>query len=204
MTTQIKARINRIRYVEGAFAGLFSAALEVDKKYEAPWMMPLLENIANNLTALEGPDWKDRVSILVRALNPQDALLLSQSEIPANGQNFVTEFFSRVPLLTEDQVAEKLTASNTTIDLNNLMQVAFADTTFYIADQFSENGSLRLELIELMKIFHGQSSLGNWDIAMWWINPTGWLSGDRPRDVFNDDFERVKYAAEQEVASDGM
>lgn len=199
MTTPIKIQHMQTQHVTGVFAGSFYATLEVNKDYEAPWITPLLENIANNLTALEGPDWRDRVSKLIRALNPQDALLLLQSEVPANGLSLIVEFFRRVPLLTKDQVIEKLEARNSAIELDSLMKVTFADTTLYVADHFADDGSVRLELIELMNIFRRYPNFGDWNIASWWINPTGWLSGNRPRDVFMDDFDAVNLAAEQEI-----
>jgi hypothetical protein len=132
-------------------------------------------------------------------MNPQDALLLLQSEIPANGQHFITRLLRQVPMLMEDQVVKNLQANNIDINLNHLMRITVADITFYIADQFAEDGSLQPEVAELMNIFRRQPDFKEWDIAMWWINPTGWLSGDRPRDVYKDNLEGVKFAAEQEI-----
>jgi hypothetical protein len=202
VTTPIRAYVSHAQPVTGAFAASVSAHLEVNKEYQSPWVKPCLENIANNLTALEGNDWRDRVSKLIRSMIPHDELVLAQSEIPANGQQLVTEFFTRVPLLTEEQVSEGLANKNITVELDTLMQVTFQNEKFYFADQFSQDGSIYPFCLELMSEFKKNPRLREWDIAQWWINPSDWLSGDRPRDVFLEKSEAVRAAARWSLISD--
>jgi len=203
MSPPIRILNPQLQPVTNSFAATYSVHLDANSKFEAPWIEQLLQSVSDHMVAFSGSDWKARLIQLATIHRPQEPISF-YFDGPANAEEIVVEFLRRVPLLTEDQVVERLKNHHTEINLKTLMQVSLADTTFYIADQFADDGSLHLECVEIMSLFRQDSSFLDWEIGTWWINPTGWLSGERPCNIFKENFEAVKYAAEREIARDGM
>ncbi|MES1146887.1 MAG: hypothetical protein ABUL52_00685 [Solimonas sp.] len=201
MSPRIRILNPRLQPVTNSFAATYSVHLDANSKFEAPWIEPLLQSVADHLAAFSGSDWRARLVQLAKIHRPQEPISF-YVDGPANAEEIVVEFLRRVPVLTEDQVVERLKNHLTEINLKNLMQVSLADTTFYIADQFADNGSVHPECVQIMTLFRQDSSFLDWEIAMWWINPTGWLGGERPCNLFKENFNAVKYAAERELSSE--
>lgn len=164
---------------------------------EAKLLTKILEALPILLTALDESTIEERLRHLCRAIQLEDSRPSINSEVFQNGEVSIESFFRTVPLLSEEDVRDRF-SSNKAFALSDLMQVSYGGMSYYIADQFTPDGSIHDECIDCWRILKSKSSDEQWERAMWWICPSGWFEGgNAPRDIFKEDPEGVRRAAEQ-------
>jgi hypothetical protein len=170
----------------------------IDKSSDAAWLTAMLEALPSLLPALQETDKRERLLHFARAMRPGERQVAFRNEMRINGQDFIHGFLRRIPLLTQDEVSHRRMNVGA-IEWSDLMQINYAGTTLYVADQFLSDGTLHPTFAEFMKAFR-EAKFSDWDIAIWWVNSSGWLGGPSPCDVYNEDPELLKTAWEQEIA----
>jgi hypothetical protein len=100
-------------------------------------------------------------------------------------------------MLTADEVLAKDTTTDISA-LESLQRFRHGARDFYPADQFSSDGKMLPVYAEMLAILRKGPECTDWDLALWWINPTGWLSSFAPRDRLLETPDEVRLAAEQE------
>jgi hypothetical protein len=170
----------------------------VDKQPDAAWLTAILQHLPVFLDSLSEPDRKERLIHLARALAPHYWRVDATAEMNINGKEFLARFFRTAPLLSEQEVRERAKDPDS-LPWSDLMQFTYANRTYYFADQFEEDGTINPLFLHIAKSFKASPRHSEWEIALWWINPTGWLSGACPRDCYREDVDAVTQALEQEI-----
>lgn|GEM_PF-3876713 len=170
----------------------------VDKQPDAAWLTAILQYLPVFLDSLSGPDRTERLTHLARALAPHYWRVNATAEMNINGKAFLAKFFRTVPLFSEQQVRERATDPDS-LPWSDLMQYTYANRTYYFADQFEADGTINPLFLHITKAFKASPHHSEWSIALWWINPTGWLEGACPHDIYREDPEELKRALEQEI-----
>lgn len=111
------------------------------------------------------------------------------------------EFLRAVPLLTEQEVRDQM-APVPEDAWATLMKLTYNHQTLYFADQFAPDGTLVPICRQIMSIFKTDPDMTDWDIAIWWVNPTGWLNDYCPRQVYLEQPDATIDAAKQHVADE--
>jgi len=172
---------------------------KVDTRVEAPWLQAMVPHLRTLLPALARTDRVERLEQLAQLTCPTDWWVQQEIEISTNGHVLTVEILRSVPLLTEQEVRVQM-ASIPNEAWSQLMQLSYQGQTFYLAEQFDIDGALLPVCQQIMRIFKANPGMSDWEIAIWWINPTGWLSDACPQQVYLEEPEAVINAAEQEVA----
>ncbi len=169
---------------------------------EATFEKALLTNILEALPALlTATDIEERLKHLCGALRHEDWRANAKSEMLLNGNLAIEHFFRMVPLITEEEVLQRMSPVGG-VDLSPLMKVAYDGVTYYFADQFEEDGSVNSDCLQCWRTLSSGTSSTEWESALWWMQRTGWLGGLAPRDVFREDPTLVLDAAKQESLQD--
>jgi hypothetical protein len=174
---------------------------DVEEGFEADVLTGLVNGLPQLLAFADEAAVMNRWMHLGRAFRIGDWRVTAQNELRMNGCEVVARFLRTVPLLSEHDVRARLKEGES-IDLSTLLQVRCAGVTYYYADQFGPEQSVHKECLETMRILKTSPRMSDWDIALWWITPTGWLDGWSPRDIYKDDPDALYVAAEQAIADD--
>lgn len=173
----------------------------VEGTVEAPWLECILTHLPTLLPALAEAAPRERLKQLVELTCPVDWRAQNSVRFSIEGHTLAQELFRTIPLLTEQEVRDQ-TAPLAPEQWPQLMQLTYHGQTFYLADQFDEQGHVIPFCLALVTVLKRDPQMTDWDIAVWWINPTGWLSGASPRQRYQEDPEAVWHAAEQEALRD--
>jgi hypothetical protein len=170
----------------------------VDRQPDTAWLTAMLQHLPVFLDSLAGTDRTERLTHLARALAPHYWRVDATAEMNINGKEFLARFFRTVPLFSEQEVRERAKEPDS-VPWSDLMQLTYANCTYYFADQFEADGTINPLFLHITKSFKASPRHSEWEIALWWINPTGWLSGACPRDRYREDLDAVTQALEQEI-----
>jgi hypothetical protein len=117
-------------------------------------------------------------------------------------RNFLEEF----PALTSSEVADaansraanRASLANRWRDEGKVFAVRLGEQHLYPAFQFNAHGR-PLEVIAGVLKRLSEGDLNDWQTALWFTSPTGWLGGHRPVDLLNDQPDAVVEAASREA-----
>lgn len=142
------------------------------------------------------------------ALTPKDRGPLSTAAVLQARRNAKarSELLEEFPALTSAEVADaassratnRASLANRWRDERKALAIRVGDQQLYPAFQFDEDGR-PLEAIAAALERLGDRQLSDWQIALWFTSPTGWLGGRRPVDLLRDEPEAVVQAAEREA-----
>jgi hypothetical protein len=170
----------------------------VEEGFEITLLTKIIEALPTLLPVLGDSDLEDRLKHFCQTLQIEDWRPNAESEMLLNGRMEVERFFKEVPLLTEDEVTQRL-PPHSNIELSELMQFRYNDQTFYLADQFTADGSVHTECLACWRILKTDPESHPWENAMWWMYGNSWLGGPSPRDIYKERPEQLFHAAEQET-----
>jgi hypothetical protein len=80
-----------------------------------------------------------------------------------------------------------------------LFGVRYKGEYLHPAFQFLPNGEVHPAMARLLLLLPVTDA--NWNVAFWFYQPTGWLRGRRPADVFSEDPDAVLLGAEKDFVS---
>jgi hypothetical protein len=83
---------------------------------------------------------------------------------------------------------------------NRVMAVPLRDELLYPGFQFTDEGKPRPAIGATLAWLRSDPHTTDWQTALWFVTPTGWLGGRRPVDVLDDDPDAVVEAARREVS----
>lgn len=174
---------------------------EVDSHMEVPWLQAILKHLPALLPELGQADWHQTLERLAQLTYRADWRAERDIEFSINGHQVTETFLRTVPLLTEQEVRDQM-APIPGETWATLMKLIYNHQTLYFADQFASDGTLIPVCRQLMDIFKADPDMTDWDIAIWWISATGWLSDACPRQVYLEEVDAVIHAAEQHIADE--
>jgi hypothetical protein len=82
---------------------------------------------------------------------------------------------------------------------NRVVAVPVRDELLYPGFQFTTEGRPRPGITAVLHALRSDPHTTDWQAALWFVTPTGWLGGARPVDVLDEDPEAVTEAARREV-----
>ena len=142
------------------------------------------------------------------ALSPKDRGPLSDAAVLQARRNAQarSELLDEFGALTSAEVADAAgsRASNRASlasrwrDEGRVFAVRVGDGQLYPAFQFGEDGR-PLEAVSGALARLRPGGLSDWQTALWFTSPNGWLGGRRPVDLLDEEPEAVVAAAEREV-----
>jgi hypothetical protein len=87
-----------------------------------------------------------------------------------------------------------------------IFSVSYRGKDYFPSFQFADDGQPLPLIGPLLAALRTAGGMTDWDIALWFTTPNGWLSGQAPKTLLLDpnreSAARLKHAAEQEIASD--
>jgi len=97
------------------------------------------------------------------------------------------------------KAANRASLANRWREEGRVFAVRLGDLQLYPAFQFDEHGKPLRGVSAALKQL-GEGRLSDWQTALWFTTPSGWLGGRRPVDRLGEDPEAVAGAAGREVA----
>ena len=82
-----------------------------------------------------------------------------------------------------------------------VLAVGVGDELLYPGFQFTSEGRPHAAVADALRELRAAPGLTDWQAALWFASPTGWLGGRRPVDVLAEDPEAVVEAAGREVSA---
>ena len=144
---------------------------------------------------------------VLEALTPKDRGTLSASAVLQARRNAEArrELLAEFPALTSAEVAaaagsraaNRASLANRWRDEGRVFAIRVGEQQLYPAFQFDEQGRPMRAIDSVLRAFADR--LSDWQTALWFTTPTGWLGGRRPVDAISDDPDSVVEAAEREV-----
>jgi hypothetical protein len=144
---------------------------------------------------------------VLEALTPKDRGSLSAAAVLQARRNADArrELLSEFPALTSAEVAatagsraaNRASLANRWRDEGKVFAIRVGEQQLYPAFQFDEHGRPVGTIASVLSAFNGQ--LTDWQTALWFTTPTGWLGDRRPVDVMSEEPESVIEAAAHEV-----
>jgi hypothetical protein len=141
------------------------------------------------------------------ALAPKDRGSLSAAALLQARRNAEArrELLSEFPALTSAEVAaaagsraaNRASLANRWRDEGKVFAIRVGEQQLYPAFQFDEYGRPVGTIASVLAAFDGK--LTDWQTALWFTAPTGWLAGRRPVDAIAEEPESVIEAAAREV-----
>jgi hypothetical protein len=145
---------------------------------------------------------------VLEALAPKDRGSLSAAAVLQARRNAEARraFLEEFPGLTSSEVADaahsraanRASLANRWRDEGKVFAIRVGDQQLYPAFQFDAHGR-PLEVIARVLEHLGESELDDWQTALWFTSPTGWLGGQRPVDLLSDQPDAVGEAASREA-----
>ena len=83
---------------------------------------------------------------------------------------------------------------------DRVLAVPVGDELLYPGFQFTSEGRPHTTVARALRALRSAPGLTDWQAALWFASPTGWLGGRRPVDLLDEDPEAVVEAAEREVS----
>jgi hypothetical protein len=84
---------------------------------------------------------------------------------------------------------------------DRVLAVSVGDELLYPGYQFTSEGRPHPTVARALTALRAVPGISDWQAALWFAAPTGWLGGRRPVDLLDDDPEAVIEAAEREVSA---
>ena len=144
---------------------------------------------------------------VLEALTPKDRGSLSAAAVLQARRNAEArrELLSEFPALTSAEVAaaagsraaNRASLANRWRDEGKVFAIRVGEQQLYPAFQFDEHGRPVGTVASVLSAFDG--NLTDWQTALWFTTPTGWLAGRRPVDAMSEEPESVIEAAAREV-----
>ena len=142
------------------------------------------------------------------ALTPKERGPLSSAAVLQARRNAQarSELLDEFGALTSAEVADaagsragnRSALANRWRDEGRVFAVRVGDQQLYPAFQFGEDGR-PLEAVVAALALLGPGGLSDWQTALWFTSPNGWLGGRRPVDLLGEEPAAVAGAAEREV-----
>jgi hypothetical protein len=96
------------------------------------------------------------------------------------------------------KAANRASLANRWREERKAFAIRVGDQLLYPAFQFDEDGRPLEEIGAALEYLSG-GELNDWQTALWFTSPTGWLGGRRPVDLLREEPEAVVEAARREV-----
>lgn len=150
---------------------------------------------------------KERVESLIEAMVPRvlvpSPVAVLQARRNAEAREALVQEFG---VLTSTEVAElagsqaknRAALANRWKQERRIFSVQHQGATVFPGYQFDTAGRPRPVIAEVVERLGSQSS--EWELALWFVAETGWLSGRRPVDLLDRDPRAVAEAASREAA----
>jgi hypothetical protein len=145
---------------------------------------------------------------VLEALAPKDRGSLSAAAVLQARRNAQARrrFLEEFPALTSTEVAEaansraanRASLANRWRDEGKVFAVRLGDQQLYPAFQFDDQGRPLPVITRVLKRL-SEGDLTDWQTALWFTTPTGWLGGARPADLLTAEPDAVTEAAAREV-----
>jgi hypothetical protein len=142
------------------------------------------------------------------ALAPKDRGPLSAAGMLQARRNAKArrELLEEFPALTSSEVADaassraanRASLANRWRDEGRVFAIRVGDQQLYPAFQFDEDGRPLPGIGAALEHLRG-GELNDWQTALWFASPTGWLGGRRPVDLLREGPDAVVGAAQREV-----
>ena len=158
-------------------------------------------------------EWKrhnEAYRAVLDALTPKDRGSLSAAALLQARRNAEArrELLEEFPALTSAEVADaansraanRASLANRWREEGKIFAIRLGDQQLYPAFQFDGHGR-PLAVITTVLERLDESHLNDWQTALWFTSPTGWLGGRRPVDLLRDQPDDVALAAAREVES---
>ena len=84
---------------------------------------------------------------------------------------------------------------------DRVLAVGVGDELLYPGFQFTSEGRPHPGVAKALRVLRAAPGLTDWQAALWFATPTGWLDGRRPVDLLDEDPAAVAEAAEREVSA---
>jgi hypothetical protein len=132
--------------------------------------------------------------------NNAERLAALEREIATTSRALRQEFLATVPMLTSAEIqAHAAQSVDRWCASGQIFAVHHEGQALYPAFQFDDEGQPLAMIAEVLTILNRAPERTDWDNALWFDGPTGWLDGRSPIECLQSDPEGVKRAAEQEV-----
>jgi hypothetical protein len=102
--------------------------------------------------------------------------------------------------LAGSRAANRAALANRWRGEGRVLAVALGDELLYPGFQFTAEGRPHPAVAEALGRLRSDPGVTDWQAALWFASPTGWLGGQRPVDLIDEDPDAVIEAAAQEAA----
>jgi hypothetical protein len=156
-------------------------------------------------------DWnrhQDAYREVLEALAPKERGSLSAAAVLQARRNAEARrtFLDEFPALTSSEVADaaqsraanRASLANRWRDEGKVFAIRVGDQQLYPEFQFDDRWRPRNALAGVLS-YLSQGGLSDWQTALWFTSPSGWLGGRRPVDLLSDQPDAVTDAASREV-----
>jgi hypothetical protein len=106
----------------------------------------------------------------------------------------------QVAELAGSRAANRAALANRWRAERRVVAVPVGDDLVYPGFQFTPEGRPHPVVGQALQRLHSDPPTSDWQAALWFATPTGWLGGRRPVDLLDDEPEAVVEAARREVA----
>jgi hypothetical protein len=148
--------------------------------------------------------------ILVDALMPESITIptpaaVLQARRNAEARTALIEEFGalrshEVADLAQSRATNRAALANRWRAENRLVAVLIRDELLYPGFQFNAEGKPRPVIGGVIDWLRSDPHMTDWQIALWFATPTGWLGGRRPVELLDEDPDVVIDAARREVS----
>jgi hypothetical protein len=188
----------------GKTSELLSEAL--DEKEAVILTGSIVETLASAMTQWKRHNRSYRE--VLEALVPRDRGPLSTAGVLQASRNARarSELLEEFPALTSSEVADaagskaanRASLANRWREERKVFAIRVGEQLLYPAFQFDDD-SRPLDVMGGVLEYLGAGELSDWQTALWFASPTGWLGGRRPVDVLREEPDAVVEAAQREV-----
>jgi hypothetical protein len=106
---------------------------------------------------------------------------------------------AEVAELAGSRAANRAALANRWRAENRVVAVPVGDELLYPGFQFTPEGRPHPTVAAAVAILRSQPSVSDWQAALWFVGANGWLGGQRPVDLVDEDPGAVEDAARREV-----
>jgi hypothetical protein len=179
------------------------AAAEHEGTVDAP-MLATLTAFRNLLAHGRAPDR------IIDALMPESVMVPTPAAVLQARRNaqarsaFLEEFGAlrshEVADLAESRASNRAALANRWRTEGRVLAVPVRDQLLYPGFQFTAEGKPRSAIQPVVHWLRSDPHTTDWQTALWFASPSGWLGGGRPVDLLDEDADAVLDAARREVS----
>ena len=107
---------------------------------------------------------------------------------------------SDVAELAGSRAANRAALANRWRAEQRLVAVPFGDELLYPGFQFTSEGKPHPAVGAALQALRSTADVSDWQAALWFVGPNGWLGGRRPVDLLDGEPDTVVDAARREAA----